>query len=141
LKKTPLGADNTVKQFDSRGVAMNKNIFRFHPSRMRRGGVQLMRAAVLALAVVMTIPAWAAVRPVKSRVEPIYPELAKRMKIEGVVKLEATVDAEGKVTDVKKVSGNSLLSMAAEDAVHKWKYESGSGTSTVEVELTFAIGR
>jgi TonB family protein len=120
---------------------MNMNILRFHPSRLRRGGVQLMRAAVLALAVAMTIPAWAGVRPVKSRVEPIYPDLAKRMKVEGVVKIEATVDAEGKVTDVKKISGNSLLSIAAEDAVRKWKFESGAGTTTVEVSLTFAIGQ
>jgi TonB family protein len=121
---------------------MNKERLRFHPSRLRLGGLQLMRAAVLTLAVAMTIPAWAAgARPVKSRVEPIYPELAKRMKVEGTVKLEATVDAEGKVTEVKKISGNALLATAAEDAVHKWKYESGSGNTTVEVELTFAIAR
>jgi TonB family protein len=119
---------------------MNKNIFRFHPSRLRRGGVQLMRAAVLTLAVALAIPAWAGARAVKSRVEPIYPELAKRMKVEGTVKLEATVDPEGKVTEVKKISGNNLLTTAAEDAVHKWKFESGSGSATVEVELTFAIG-
>ena len=120
---------------------MNKNIFRFHPSRQRRGGVQMMRAVVLVLAVAMTIPAWAGVRPVKSRVEPIYPDLAKRMKVEGTVKLEVTVDADGKVTDVKKVSGNSLLTFAAEDAVRKWKFESGAGATTVEVSLTFAIGQ
>jgi TonB family protein len=120
---------------------MSKENFRFHPSRLRRGGVQLMRVAVLALAVAMALPAWAGSRAVKSRVEPIYPELAKRMKVEGTVKLEATVDADGKVTDVKRISGNSLLTIAAEDAVHKWKYESGSGSATVEVELTFAIGR
>jgi len=35
-------------------------------------------------------------RAVKSRVTPIYPEVAKRMKIRGAVKLVATVDAQGK---------------------------------------------
>jgi TonB family protein len=118
---------------------MNRFFFRFRPSRLRLGGVQLMRVAVLALAVAMAIPAWAGGRSVKSRVEPIYPELAKRMKVEGVVKLEATVDADGKVTEVKKLSGNALLATAAEDAVHKWRFESGSGTASVEVELTFSL--
>jgi len=57
------------------------------------------------------------------------------------VRLEVTVDAEGKVTDVKKVSGNGMLSNAAEDAVRKWRFESGAGSSTVEVILNFALGQ
>ena len=70
-----------------------------------------MQAAALALVVSLAIPARAAdVRAVKSRVAPIYPEIAKRMRIEGEVRLEVTVDAEGKVTDVKTVSGNRVLS-------------------------------
>ena len=68
---------------------------------------------------------------------PVYPEIAKRMKIGGVVKLEVTVDAEGKVIDVKAMSGNRVLSEAAEDAVRKWKFVPGPGQSTVEVDLNF----
>jgi len=76
-------------------------------------------------------------RAVKSKVAPVYPEIAKRMKIGGVVKLEVTVDAEGKVIDVKAMSGNRVLSEAAEDAVRKWKFVPGPGQSTVEVDLNF----
>jgi TonB family protein len=78
-------------------------------------------------------------RAIKTRVNPIYPELAKRMRITGVVKLEATVDAEGKVTAVKTISGNRSLAQAAEDAVNKWRYVPGPGVSTVEVELSFGL--
>jgi len=79
-------------------------------------------------------------RAIRSRVAPVYPEIAKRMRIGGAVKVEATVDAEGRVIDVKTVNGNRMLSPAAEDAVRKWKFVAGTGTSTVDVEVNFAMG-
>jgi TonB family protein len=104
-------------------------------ARSRRIG-----AAALALALAMTILAGAAEeRAVKSRVAPVYPELAKRMRISGTVKLELTVDAEGKVTAVKTLSGNHALSPAAEDAVSKWKFVAASAPSTVDVEVSFSL--
>jgi TonB family protein len=100
----------------------------------------MIQTAALALVVALAIPASAADnRAIKTRVPPVYPEIAKRMKISGEVRLEVTVDPEGKVTDVKKVSGNGMLSAAAEDAVRKWRFESGPGASTVEVSLNFAL--
>lgn len=99
-----------------------------------------MQAIVLALMVALTIPAMAAeARAVKSRVAPVYPEIARRMKVSGAVKVEATVDADGNVIGVKMVSGNSLLGFAAQDAVRKWKFESGPGTAKVEVSLNFVL--
>jgi TonB family protein len=96
------------------------------------------RLAVLALLWSMTLPAGAAdSRPVKMRVAPVYPEIAKRMRIEGEVRLQATVDAGGNVTEVKEVSGNHVLALAAEDAVRKWKFETGSGDATVIVAVNF----
>ncbi len=84
---------------------------------------RLFQAAGLVLAVSMALPAKAADdRAVKSRVAPAYPEIAKRMRITGVVKVEATVDAEGKVTAVKTLSGNRTLASAAEDAGSKWRF-------------------
>jgi TonB family protein len=89
--------------------------------------------------VALTLPGGASdERAVKSKVPPVYPEIAKRMKITGVVKLEATVDADGKVTAVKTVSGNHVLSEAAEEAVRKWKFATGSGESVVSLDVNFA---
>jgi TonB family protein len=100
---------------------------------------KLFQAAALALVVVLAMPARAAdERAIKSRVAPVYPEIAKRLKIGGAVKIEATVDPEGKVRAVKTVSGNRMLSPAAEDAVRKWKFVSGPGDATVSVEVNFA---
>jgi TonB family protein len=100
----------------------------------------LLQAAALALLVVLALPARAGdERAVRSRVSPVYPEIAKRMKISGEVKLEATVDAQGKVRDVKPVSGNHMLEVAAEDAVRQWRFEPGDGDATVIVAVTFTL--
>ena len=80
-------------------------------------------------------------RAVKSRVAPIYPEIAKRLKICGEVRLEATVDAQGKVKDVKAISGNHMLELAAEDAVRQWKFAPGDGDDEVNVSVNFTLGQ
>lgn len=116
-----------------------------HPNlgsvRLRRKR-KLMQTAALAFMVAFAIPAVATEsRPVKLRVAPIYPEVAKRVRITGEVRLEVTVDPEGKVTDVKRISGNSMLAAAGEDAVRKWRFDPGPETTTVEVTLNFALGQ
>jgi TonB family protein len=119
---------------------MNTNQLRLSHINVRRTAVKLFQAAALALVVVLTIPARAAdEREVKSRVSPVYPEIAKRMKITGAVKVEVKVDADGSVKDVKAIDGNRMLSAAAEDAVRKWKFVPGASASTVQVELHFAL--
>ena len=103
---------------------------------------KISKSAALALILAMATTARATDdRAVKVRVAPVYPEMAKRMKIGGSVKLEATVDAQGKVTEVKSVSGNRMLSTAAEDAVRQWKFVPASSDSTVNVEVNFALGQ
>jgi TonB family protein len=92
----------------------------------------------VALVLAVTLPVRAAdQRAVKSRVSPSYPEIAKRLNISGVVVVEATVDPAGKVTDVKTVTGNRMLSPAAEDAVKRWKFEPGTAVDTVDVDINF----
>jgi TonB family protein len=99
-----------------------------------------VQAAALALLLTFAAPGWAGdERAVKTRVPPVYPELAKRMRVSGEVKLEVTVDADGKVKAAKAVSGNHILGEAAEEAVRKWKFESGSGDATVVVAVNFAL--
>lgn len=56
------------------------------------------------------------------KVEPVYPELAKRARVSGVVVLQVTVDEEGNVTEMRVLKGHPLLNDAAEQAVRQWKY-------------------
>ena len=110
--------------------------------RLRLVAAKMLQALALALVVTLAMPANAAEnRAARVKVSPIYPEIAKRMKVSGAVDVEATVDAAGNVSDAKAVSGNKLLAPAAEDAVRKWKFESGSGMSKVKVEINFAMSQ
>jgi protein TonB len=57
------------------------------------------------------------------RVEPIYPPLAVSAHVQGVVILEAIVDREGIVEQVRVLrSAHGLLDRAAIDAVRQWQY-------------------
>jgi TonB family protein len=57
------------------------------------------------------------------QVDPIYPEIAKKAKVEGIVILEATVDIYGRVQNIKVLRSIPLLDQAAIDAVRQWQYE------------------
>ncbi len=56
------------------------------------------------------------------RVEPVYPEMAIRAGIQGVVIIQVAVDESGRVADVRVVSGNPILAAAARTAVEQWVY-------------------
>ena len=118
---------------------MNKIQIQAGATRLTHGPAKMLRSVALALVVLFALSAAAEERAVKSRVPPIYPEIAKRMRASGMVSIEATVDASGSVTDAKAIDGNKLLAPAAEDAVRKWKFESGAGVTKVRVEINFAL--
>jgi len=118
---------------------MNQICLTNHPNGMRKMGMLLFQAAALGLLLAMALPARAGDdRAIKTRVAPVYPEIARRMKVAGVVRLEATVDPQGKVKEVKTVSGNHMLSVAAEDAVRQWRFAPAPEDSTVNVDVNFA---
>jgi len=56
-------------------------------------------------------------------VEPVYPALARQMRIQGSVELMANIGADGSITSVKLLSGDSILAQAAITAVKQWKYK------------------
>lgn len=88
------------------------------------------------------------VRPPKAIVQahPDYPLLARQARIEGQVQIDAILDEQGNVIDMKIVSGPPLLYQAALDALKKWKYEPtylNDQPIAVEmiVTITFQLGQ
>lgn len=61
-------------------------------------------------------------RPIKM-VPPVYPPLASKARVSGIVVLEATLTAAGTVEQIKVISGHPLLVEAAIKCVSQWQYE------------------
>jgi len=59
----------------------------------------------------------------RHRVTPTYPSQARLQRVEGPVTLDAVVGEDGNVHDVKVVSGNPILAIAAKQAVQQWRYD------------------
>ena len=55
-------------------------------------------------------------------VAPVYPELAIKAGVEGIVIIEATLEANGRVANATVLRGKPLLDEAALEAVRKWVY-------------------
>jgi TonB family protein len=76
-------------------------------------------------------------RKIASRVAPSYPELAKKMHIRGIVRVEAVVRPNGTVKSTRVLGGNPVLVESAQDAVGKWKFEASQSETTEIVQLAF----
>ena len=77
------------------------------------------------------------VRRAKSRVQPAYPELAKRMNISGTVKIEVVVAPNGTVKEARIVGGHPVLAGAALDAAKKWRFDPSSAEATGVIDFKF----
>lgn len=82
-----------------------------------------------------------------SKVDPIYPESARRAGVEGTVVLDAFVGRSGRVEEVQVLRGLPLgLSDSARDAVRRWQYRpargrSGPVASHKTVRIVFTLGQ
>jgi TonB family protein len=77
------------------------------------------------------------VRRAKTKVQPTYPELARKMQISGTVKIEVTVAANGTVKEARVVGGHPVLATAALDAAKKWRFEPAPGESSGIIDFKF----
>jgi protein TonB len=75
-----------------------------------------------------------------SAVPPVYPALAKAQHVSGEVRIDALIDAAGRVTTMKVVSGPSLLHQAAIDSLRQWKYQAATlDGKPVAMHLTVTV--
>jgi protein TonB len=77
-------------------------------------------------------------------VEPNYPLLAKQMKVQGAVVLEALIGRDGNIQDLHVLSGPTILSAAAREAVKQWRFkpylQSGEAVETeARITVNFTI--
>ncbi len=80
------------------------------------------------------------------KVDPVYPQAARSMGQEAIVRLTATISPSGDVTNVKPVSGPIMFQMTAVEAVKQWRYKPATLNgkpveSTADIVLRFAARR
>ncbi len=75
-------------------------------------------------------------RPVK----PDYPLLARQMKVQGSVILQALIGRDGLIQDLHVVSGPPILASAAQEAVKQWHFKPHyQGADTVETQARITV--
>jgi protein TonB len=76
----------------------------------------------------------------QSQIEPVYPMIARRARVQGRVTLRAVISAQGTIESLQVIDGHPMLVSAAMDAVKQWRYKpymlSGQ---PVEVETTVFV--
>ena len=77
-------------------------------------------------------------RRLVDHIAPAYPALARSMALEGIVKVEALVAADGSVKAVDVKGGHPVLAEAAMNAVRRWRWEAAAHESHEVVELKFS---
>ena len=65
----------------------------------------------------------AAVESATAKVMPDYSPIAKQLKIQGSVQLDAVIAEDGTVEKVDVVSGNPVLTKPAAEALKKWRFK------------------
>lgn len=77
------------------------------------------------------------VRRAKVRVQPTYPDLARRMNITGSVKIQVVVAPNGTVKDAKVIGGHPVLASSALEAARKWRFEPAPEESSGVIDFKF----
>lgn len=82
---------------------------------------------------------------IDSRVEPVYPPIAKAARVVGTVVFDIVIGPTGKLESMKVVSGPAMLQQAAIDALKKWTFHSleqqgKKEAASGEVSIEFSLG-
>ena len=76
-------------------------------------------------------------RKIVSRVAPLYPELAAKMRITGTVRVAVIVAPNGKPKSTEVLGGNPVLAQSAVNAIEKWTWVSTPGYTRELIQLNF----
>jgi TonB family protein len=68
---------------------------------------------------------------------PLYPEVAKRLRLVGVVKMIVLVGPDGRIKETRVIGGHPLLVSSVEETLKNWKYAPASSESTIQLEFNF----
>ena len=76
-------------------------------------------------------------RSVKHLVQPVYPELAKKLNLSGTVRVEVIIAPDGTVKRTRVVGGHPVLAQEAERAAQRSTFEPGPRETTETIDFKF----
>jgi TonB family protein len=129
-----------INDFDYIPLMMNDEYRTFHPPMKNKISVVVLFLALILTFSVNPAPAQESSegsRKVVTKVVPQYPSLARSMHIQGSVRTDVLVAANGKVKSVEVKGGHPLLGQAAQDAVRQWMWEPAAHETHESIELRF----
>ena len=68
---------------------------------------------------------------------PTYPEMARQLRLSGVVKVQVVIAPDGQIKDVKIIGGHPLLVSAVQETLKNWKYAPASSETTANLVFNF----
>jgi TonB family protein len=108
---------------------------------LRKAGLRFAMIAVLAGTSLLGARAQDAEteleRRAKTKVQPICPELARRLNLSGTVKVQVVIAPDGMVKEAKVMGGPPVLTSAALDAAKKWRFEPAAQEMTGVLNFRF----
>lgn len=72
-----------------------------------------------------------------SNPQPEYPDVARKMNLSGVVRIEVVIGSDGEIKNAKVVGGHPVLADASMKALKKWKYAVGPSETKELLEFKF----
>jgi TonB family protein len=82
----------------------------------------------------------AAAGEVMTKVQPVYPSIARQVNASGMVQVSIVIGENGRVVEAKAISGHPALRSAAEDAARKWVFKPAEvGGKPVQVQSTISF--
>jgi TonB family protein len=78
-------------------------------------------------------------RKIVARVAPQYPNIARSMNIQGSVRADVLVAANGTAKSIEVKGGHPLLGQSAQEALRQWKWEPAPHETHEIVELRFKL--
>jgi len=92
---------------------------------------------VLPVVLLLSALVFADTRKPVANPEPEYPEIARRMKITGVVKMEIVIAEDGSIKSMKVLGGHPVLVEAVQKALKSWKYAPAGSETTMQLDFKF----
>jgi TonB family protein len=107
--------------------------------KRERKEVRILGGALLTMALSLGVANLQAQenRKALSNPVPVYPDVAKRLQLIGVVKVQVVIGADGKIKEKKFIGGHPVLVNSVEEALKNWKYAPAGGETTTQLEFNF----